>query len=109
MVTILKQLNFSKSDTAPTIECDLWSAKLGTPITNISSVKFKMNDSDGTNVIDDDATIVSAPDGRVSYAFTASQTATAGTFYAKFIVTLSTGGVLSLPTIDGIKIVIDEF
>lgn len=109
MVNILKQLNFSKSDTAPTIECELWSAKLGSQITNISSVKFKMNDSDGVNIIDEDATVVSAPSGLVSYTFTAEQTATAGTFYAKFVVTLSTGKVLSLPTIDGIKIIIDDF
>ena len=66
-------------------------------LSSASAVKFVMMSSGGVNKIDSACTVTNATIGQVSYAWTSNDVDTAGTFYAKFMVTIG-GKDLPIPS-----------
>lgn len=66
-------------------------------LSSASAVKFVMMNTGGVNKINSSCTITDATIGRVTYAWAAADVDTAGTFYAKFMVTIG-GQDLPVPS-----------
>jgi hypothetical protein len=63
-----------------------------------AAVRFHMQDVTGVTAdLDQPAVIVNAAEGRVSYTFTAPQTATAGWYLGEWQVTFAGGAVQTFP------------
>jgi hypothetical protein len=92
-----------QSDTRPKIRGTAWQGDVSVPInlTGATAV-FSMRNSTSLAVVASrqTATVADATGGIVEYALTAAQTATAGDYQAEFELTLSDGGILTLPTGD---------
>lgn len=66
-------------------------------LSSASAVKFVMMNTGGVNKINSSCTITDATIGQVSYAWASGDVDTAGTFYAKFMVTIG-GQDLPIPS-----------
>lgn len=66
-------------------------------LSSASAVKFVMMSTGGVNKIDSACTVTNATIGQVSYAWASADVDTAGTFYAKFMVTIG-GQDLPIPS-----------
>lgn len=66
-------------------------------LSSASAVKFVMMSTGGVNKIDSACTVTNATIGQVSYAWSSGDVDTAGTFYAKFMVTIG-GKDLPVPS-----------
>ena len=67
-------------------------------LAGVASVKFRVTNSAGVQVVNGDCAVVSAPLGHVSYAWSTQDATLPNGFYAaQFVVTYATGEVLTLP------------
>ena len=96
----IKQYN-----TVPSLEATLVDY-LGQPVNlTDATVAFAMRSKDNPNlVVSGAATIVDALAGRVVYQWGVSNTNTAGSYFAEFIVTYPNGGKESFPNSDYIQV-----
>lgn len=91
-----------KDDTGPTIMEYLYDSD-GSPI-NLTgaSVEFHLLDPDGSTItVNSAATIADATTGKVSYAWQAADTDTAGVFKREWQITFGSGMIVTVPN-DGI-------
>lgn len=87
-----------RNDTAPAFTATCTDAD-GTAVDiSNSTVRFHMTDSTGTVVVDAAATIVSGPDGTVSYAWSAADTDTSGHYKGEVEVTFADSTVRTFPS-----------
>lgn len=87
-----------QNDTLAAIQATLTGADgVVVDLTNASSVRFHLSSPGGALKFSGVCTIVNALLGIVRYAWQASDTDTAGTFYADFRVVFLNGSVLSFP------------
>lgn len=88
-----------QNDTLPPLKATLKNGSTAVPLTDVSSVRFKMRAIDGNTIkVDSAATIIDSANGRVQYDWSAGDTDTAGTFKIEFELTYATGGVRTYPT-----------
>lgn len=98
--------SIKQNDTSPSLRATLQNAA-GSPINLLgANVRFHMKALDGTLKVDQPMTIVSTSGGIVEYDWQASNTNTAGTYYAEFEVTYSDLTIETFPNTDNIAIVI---
>lgn len=96
-----------RNDTSPSIQETLLDGD-GLPV-NIAGnqgVRFLVRNSANTTVIDEPAIVVDATNGIVQYDWSATDTATAGTYAAEFEVTYNDGKVETFPNDSYTEIVI---
>lgn len=100
-----------QNDTRPNLEAQLKQAN-GTPInlTTANDVRFHMKVRNDTTVKTNAlCTIANATFGNVQYAFTNTDTNTAGHYYGEFVINYSDGKVQTVPTKDYIYIqIVDD-
>jgi len=100
--------NLKQNDTEPSIQ-GLLLTEDGEPVdVSLATVRFHMRDATGTVVIDEAATIINGAAGIVEYAWTASDTQTAGIFEAEFEVTYEDGGIETFPNVGYEEIIITD-
>lgn len=87
-------------DTSPTLTATL-TASDGTALDlSGASVQFQMRPSDatdGTLTVDAPATVTDPANGRVRYAWSSAETATAGRYHAEFDVEYADGSTETVP------------
>lgn len=93
-----------RNDTAP-IEVFLKDRDGRVDLTG-ASVKFLMQDLDGTQIISNSATVVNASEGEVKYVFNEGDVDESGEYEAEFEVTTAAGEVHTFPNDDYIVVVI---
>ena len=86
-----------QGDLSPSIQEYLRNADGSAIVLTGCTVKFHMMDSSGNVVINTAATIDNALTGQVHYDWSGSDTATAGTFYREWEVTLPSGKTVTTP------------
>lgn len=81
----------------------------GTAISLVgASVRFHMLAADGTVKVNAAATIQDDVNGKVSYSWVAADTDTAGIFSREWVITLSTGRVVTVPNDQNYPVVITD-
>jgi len=95
---VTEVIRLKKNDTQPAIEAAL-EYEDGTPIDLTgASVRFIMAKTDGTVVVNANATIVDATAGKVRYEWQQGDLSEEGRYNAEFEVTFPNGDVLTAPS-----------
>ena len=97
-----------RNDTSPNIEYYLKDSDGNKKDITGASVKFYMKEPNDDIVIDADAIIVDASEGRVKYSWSVSDTDKAGSYYAEWEVTFDSGKIETWPNEGFIVVKIDE-
>lgn len=102
------QFHIAENDTLPTLDVVLLQSVSGTPadLTGALSAQFTLYDVGGAARFTRTATIVSASDGEVSYAWQSGDTSEPGSFLGRFKVNYAGGDSISYPNDRYIKIVV---
>lgn len=103
------ELIYGQDNTYPPIEATLRKAatKEAIDLTG-ASVNIEIKDTSGTLVVDSTCAITESTAGRVRYTVESSLTETTGRYLARFVVTLSSGGVADIPNDEYFKILVKE-
>lgn len=96
-----------RNDTAPALAVTLTVGGVAVDLSAASSVRFLMSDSTGRVVTDAPATITDPTNGKVSYSWSAADTANAGRFNAEWEVTYVNGTKRTFPVSGFDRIIID--
>lgn len=89
-----------QNDTEPPFEDTLKRGGSAASLGSASAVNFHMEDSSGSVVVSATACIVTAASGKVKYPWSASDTASAGTFFAEWEVDYGGGTPETFPNTD---------
>mgnify|MGYP002626463953 FL=1 len=99
-----------QNDTRPTITATLIDGDGSLAALTGATVSFKMRKVGSTSAtVDSSASVTSIANGEVTYTWSASDTATVGSYEGEFQVTYSSGGIQTFPNSGYIEIeVVDD-
>jgi hypothetical protein len=99
-----------QNDTKPAIAATLIDSDGSIPSLTGATVSFKMRKvGEASATVDSSASVTSADNAEVTYAWIASDTATVGSYEGEFEVTYSTGGIQTFPNNGYIEIeIVDD-
>lgn len=98
-----------QNDTRPNLAANLFDGDGSIPSLDGASVVFKMRKSGSTTAtVNSAAVVTNASKGEVTYTWSASDTATVGSYEGEFEVTYSGGGVQTFPNNQYINIEITD-
>lgn len=94
----MPDITLKRGDTTPALDAQLFGSD-GNPVdlTDAVRVRFIVVDAKGTKIIDSDAQVSSAPEGRVRYLWQQGDTDNVGNYRAEFEVTFADGRVGTYP------------
>jgi hypothetical protein len=98
-----------QSDTSPVLEATLEDGE-GSPVDlDGASVDFQLSEPrNGSQVLDESATVHDGDNGVVRYDWASSDTDTPGRFQGEFVVTYADGAVETFPNVGYYDIIISE-
>jgi len=99
-----QEFTIKQNDTSPAIKLQLDLAS-GQDLTG-ATVRFHMAQADGTVVVDDAGSVLSATDEQIKYDWSAADTASSGVFNAEFEVTFADGSIETFPNGEYIKVTV---
>jgi len=103
------ELIYGKDNTYPPIEAVLRKAATKEAIDlSGASVNIEIRDTSSNIIVDSTCSIVESTAGSVKYSVESSLTANTGRYLARFVVTLSSGGVANVPNDEYFKILVKE-
>lgn len=99
-----QSFTIKQGDTGPPIQAVLQDAEGTVQDLTGATVRFHLLDVSGTVIIDASASVLDDAGGKVSYAWQAGDTDSAGSFKGEFEVTLPSGEIRTFPNWSNIRV-----